>query len=105
MSRRGFSHDSKPLDPAWRNGEWRTDAWFLKNPLGLRARRGHYVHSKLVELADLLAMVFPPDVCRDVARRANGGGHIGGLFFEMWGHVVPLLEMAEVMQLAGAVPE
>lgn len=105
MSRRLSKTDTRAVDPLWNNGEWRADAWFLKDPAGLRARRGRYVHSKLVELADILETVFPPGVCRQLAMRQHGGGHIGGLFFGMWGHVVPLLEMAEVIQLAGDAPE
>lgn len=94
------------LDPLWRNGDCYADAWFLKQLDGIDARRGRgrYTHRRLVELSATLLELFPPAVCREQLTRPNGAAHLGGLFFHMWGHLVPLLELAELVQCAVTVP-
>lgn len=95
------------LDEHWRNGEWYPDAWFRKQRDGIEARRGrgHYSPELLQELATVLLEIFPPHVCREQLARPSGGAHLAGLFFHMWGHLVPLLEIAELVSCARPVPE
>lgn len=97
----------RPLHELWRNGDWRTNAWFLGELDGIEARRGRgrYTHARLRELADVLLDIFPTEVCRRQLARPSGGGHLGGLFFHIWGHLVPLLELAELVACAVAIPD
>lgn len=97
---------TRPIDDLWRDGDWYADAWFLKQLDGIEARRGRsrYTHKRLVELAEVLLKLFPPEVCRAQLARPSGGAHFGGLFFNSRGHLLPLLELAELVLCAGSIP-
>lgn len=69
------------LMEGFRDGHWRDDPWFLRNPSGLASStgQGRYSRAALERAAEALARVYTPEACRKVLSM-RGGPPIAILF-------------------------
>jgi hypothetical protein len=74
------------IEKVLRNGAWRDDPWFLKDPTGITSfmTREHYSHAELVRAADALTQVYTPEACRTIFSNPRGGPNITNLFIHAY---------------------
>jgi hypothetical protein len=75
------------IEKVLRNGVWRDNPWFLKDPAGITSfmTREHYSHAELMRAADALTQVYTPEACRTIFSNPETGPNITILFI----HAIP----------------
>lgn len=72
----------RDIEEVLRNGVWRDDPWFLREPGGMTSSNGHgvFTRAEMVRASDMLARLYTADACRQIFANPGRGPLIAILF-------------------------